>query len=188
MIFFVNSRWVICCRFTWYACTHNNTYIYAYFISFSLQYYMALFYCNSMPYSHIILAGKYYIKNCYCNNSSCHMRITWGTLASYSNNFCSTLKSDITVNYATHKDFLKLPMTHLNAADSPTKLCIEFYSGNTVDLETKGICCSCIPSKDLSNSHTPPYFYCDSEFLASTESSACRSTSSIPYLGQTVLM
>ena len=134
----------------------NETSFYAFSTSFSLHDYVAFLYCDSISHSHIILSGRCHISNCYYNNSASHLCTTWGTLASYSNIFCSTLKSDITVNYATHKDFLKLPMTHLNAADSPTKLCIEFSSGNTVDLETKGICCSCIPSKDLSNSHTPP--------------------------------
>ena len=64
----------------------------------------------------------------------------------------------ITVNYATHKYFLKFSIDHLTADDSPTKLYLEFSSGDTVDLDMKEICRRRIPSKDFSNSNFLPSF------------------------------
>ena len=79
-------------------------------------------------------------------------------------------------------------MTHIAMADSLTNLCLYFYIGNTVHLDMKAIGRRFIPYKDLSNSHFQPSFYCSSEFLASSETSDCRSTSPIPSLYQSVLM
>ena len=70
------------------------------------------------------------------------------------------------------KYFLDFPMSHLTATASPTKLCLEFSSGDTVDLEMKDIGRRRIPSRDLSNSHFPPSFSCASDFLASSDKSA----------------
>ena len=50
-----------------------------------------------------------------------------------------------------------------------TKLCIEFFSEDTVDLDMKGIGNRHIPSRDSSNSHFPPSFSCASDFLASSD-------------------
>ena len=67
-----------------------------------------------------------------------------------------------------HKYFLKLTMDHLTEAASPTKLCLEFYCSDTVDTKMKEIGHICITSRDFSNSHFSPAFYCSSVFLAST--------------------
>ena len=53
--------------------------------------------------------------------------------------FGSLLKSDSTVNSDHHKYFLRFPMVHLTAAAYTTNLCLEFSSGNTIDLEMKEI-------------------------------------------------
>ena len=42
-------------------------------------------------------------------------------------------------------------MAHLTAAEYPTKPCLYFFSGDTVDLEMKEIGRRRIPSRDLSN-------------------------------------
>ena len=59
----------------------------------------------------------------------------WGTLDSDTSIYFITLQLDSTVNSAPHKYCLKFPMSHLTAAASPTKLCLEFYSGDTVDIK-----------------------------------------------------
>ena len=64
-------------------------------------------------------------------------------------------------------------MAHLTAADYPTKLFLEFSSGDTVDLNRKKIVRRSIPSSYFSNSHFPPSFYCAYDFLVSTESYSC---------------
>ena len=79
-------------------------------------------------------------------------------------------------------------MAHLTEAAYPTKLCLDFYSGNTVYLEMKDISRRHINSRDFSNSHFPPSFSCASDFLASYETSACKRTSTIPSLDQSVLI
>ena len=79
-------------------------------------------------------------------------------------------------------------MAHLTSADSPTKLCIEFSSGNTVYLDMKEIGRRRIPSRELSNSHFPPYFYCSSAFLPYTGKSPCIITTPIPSLDQYVFI
>ena len=73
-------------------------------------------------------------------------------------------------------------MDHLTASASTKYICLEFSRGDTIDIEMKDIGCRSIPSRDLSNSKFPPAFYFVSNFIASTDSSACRSTSPIPYL------
>ena len=76
------------------------------------------------------------------------------------------------MNSTPHKYFLKFPMAQLTIDASPTKLCFDFYSGDNVDLEMKEIGCTRISSRDLSNSHIAMSFYCDSNFLASDDTSA----------------
>ena len=61
-------------------------------------------------------------------------------------------------------------MAQLNVDDSPTKLCLKCFSGDTVDLKMKLIGRRRIPFRDLSNSHFPLDFTCVSVFIASTES------------------
>ena len=73
------------------------------------------------------------------------------------------------MNSDTHKYYLNFPMSHFTVAASLTKLCIEFSSEDTVDLDMKGIGNRHIPSRDLSNSHFPPSFSCASDFLASSD-------------------
>ena len=41
------------------------------------------------------------------------------------------------MNSSPYKYFLNFPMFHLTAAPYPTKLCIDFSSGDTVDLDMK---------------------------------------------------
>ena len=137
---------------------------------------MALLYCNRISHSHIILAGWYHITNWYCKNLAFHLCTKWGILESDSNTFCSPLQLDSIVNSAPHKYFINFPISHLNAAASTTKLCIDFSSSDTVDIKMKEIIRRQIPSRDLSNSHFSPDFYCASAFLASTKSPDCRST------------
>ena len=79
-------------------------------------------------------------------------------------------------------------MSQLTADASPKKLCLEFSSGYTVDLEMKEIGRRRIPSRDLSNSQFPPAFSCASDFLDSSETSDYKSTDPIPYLEQSFLM
>ena len=102
--------------------------------------------------------------------------------------FFSPLQYDSTSNSDPHMYFLNFPMAYLTVAVSTKKLCLEFYSRDTFDIEMKDIGCRHIPSRDLSNSHFPPYFYCASDLPASSETSTFRSTSPIPWLDQSFLM
>ena len=70
-------------------------------------------------------------------------------MASDSNNFINPLQSDSTMNYDIHKYFLKFPMAHLTTGASPKKICLDFSSGDTVDLDMKEIGRRRIPSRDL---------------------------------------
>ena len=70
----------------------------------------------------------------------------------------------------------------------PTKTCLEFSSGDTVDLEMKEISRRHIPYRDMSNSHFPLIFSCAYEFLASSDTSSFRSTAPVPSLDQYFLM
>ena len=126
--------------------------------------------------------------NWYCNSLDRHLCTTWGTLASDSKNLFSPLKSDSTVNYDPQKYFLNFPAAHLNAATSPTKICLDFSSGDTVDIEMKDIGRKRIPSRDLSNSQFLASFSYASGFIASSETSSCRIASLIPYLDQYILI
>ena len=92
------------------------------------------------------------------------------------------------MNFSPHKYFLNFPTNDLTASYSPTKVYLEFSSGDSNDIEMKEIVRRPIPSRDLSNLHFPPYFSCDSDFIASAKSSACRITITIPSLDQYVLM
>ena len=55
------------------------------------------------------------------------------------------------MNSDTHKYFIKFTMDHLTTADSQTKICLEFSSRDTVNLEMKEIGRRRIASRDLSN-------------------------------------
>ena len=113
--------------------------------SLSLHGYVALLHHGRISHYHIILYIRCHIANCYCKNSSHHMCTTWGTLASDSNIFCIPLQSYSTLNSATHKYLLNFTMDHLTVAGSPKKLCLEFCSGETVEINMKEIGCRRIP-------------------------------------------
>ena len=53
------------------------------------------------------------------------------------------------MNSDPHKYFLNFHMAHLTVADSPKNLCLEFYSGETVDINIKEIGRMRITSRDL---------------------------------------
>ena len=93
------------------------------------------------------------------------MCTTQGTLSSDSNIFYSPLQSDSAVNSEPHKYLLKFPIFHLTTAVYPTKLFLELFSGDTVDLDMKEIGHRLIPYRYFSNSHSPPSFYCAYDFL-----------------------
>ena len=190
MFSFVNktTAWRYAPSFTIDGCSDKKTSIDEFSVSLFLQNSVALLYRDSMSHSHIILAGRYHITSWYCNNLARHLCNTWCTLASDSKNFCSTLKSDSTVNYDPPKYFLNFPMSHLTAYASPTKLCLDFHSGDNVDIDMKEISHRLITSRNLSNSKFLPSFSCDYDFLASSEKSACKSTAPIPSLDHYVLM
>ena len=105
--------------------------------SLFLHNFVALFYCDRISHSHIILSGWCHIMNWYCKNSARHLCTTWVTLNSDSKNFCIPLQYESTVNSDAHKYFLNFPMSRITVDAFPTKLCLEFYSGDTVDLEMK---------------------------------------------------
>ena len=147
-----------------------------------------LLYRESMSHYHIILASWFHINNLYCNSSALHLCTTLCKLDSDSNNLCGPLKYDSTVNYDPHKYFMNFPTAHLTSDASPTKLCLDFSSGKTVDLEMKDIGRRWILYIELSNSHFLTSFYCASSFIASSVTSSCRSTFHIPYLDQYILM
>ena len=71
---------------------------------------------------------------------------------------------------------------------SPTKLRLKFSSWDTIDLEMKEFGRKQILSREFTNSHFPPAFSCASNFLASTESFACRITAPIPSFYQYILI
>ena len=48
--------------------------------------------------------------------------------------FFIPLQSDGTMNYDPQKYFLNFPISHLNVAPFVTKICLDFSSGDTVDL------------------------------------------------------
>ena len=101
---------------------------------------------------------------------------------------CSPLQFYSTVNCYPQKYFLNFPMGNLTSAASPTRLCLEFSSGDAVDIEMKEIGCRQIPSRELSNSNFPPSLCCDSEFIYSIESSDYRNTAPVISLDQYILM
>ena len=92
------------------------------------------------------------------------------------------------MNYDPNKYFMNFPMAHLTAFSFPAELCIDFYSGNTVDLDMKDIGRRRITSRELTNSHFPTSFSCACDLLSLSETSTFRSTDTIPYLDQSVLI
>ena len=66
-----------------------------------------------------------------------------------------------------HKYFLNFLMARITAAASPTKLCLEVSSVDTVDIEMEEIGRICIISSNLSNSHFLPSFSYVSHFIVS---------------------
>ena len=92
------------------------------------------------------------------------------------------------MNSDPHKYFLNSPIAHLTADTSPTKLCLDFSSGDTFDLEMKEIGRRRIHSREFSNSQFTLYFYFDSDFIASYETYACRRTAPIKSLDQSIFM
>ena len=149
----VNSTtgWWFSPFFTIYGCASKRTSVDALSTSFFLYNYLDFLYSKSMSHSHTTLAVWCHITNSYWNSSARHLCTTWSTLAYDSNNCYSPLQSDRTVNSDPHKYFLKFPMYHLTAAVYPTKLCLDFYTDKTVDIEIKYIGRRRITSRDLSN-------------------------------------
>ena len=139
ILYFDNKTtgWWSATYFTMAECATKDTSVDELSTSFYTHDSVALFYRERMSHSYIILAGRCHITNWYCNNSVRHLCTTWGTLASDSKNFCSPLQDDSNVNYDPHNYFLNFPMDHLNADTYPTKLCLDFSSGYTVDHEMK---------------------------------------------------
>ena len=137
MIYFLNSTMGICSipsvTNSWSSV--KDTSVDAFSKLFYLHDSVDLLYCDSISHSRIIPNGQCHIINWYCKKLAHHLCTTWVILASDSNNFLSPLQLDITVNSATHKYFLIFPMSHLTAADSPTKPFLGFYSGDTFDLK-----------------------------------------------------
>ena len=126
--------------------------------------------------------------NWYFNNFSCHLCTTWGTLASDSKIFCRPLQAESILKFSTHKRFQTFPMAHLTEDPSTKKLYIEFYSGDTVYIKMKKIGCRHIPTIYLSNAQFSPAFYCSYNFLASTDSSYCISTTNITHLDRYIFI
>ena len=159
---FVNrtTGWISALYFTIYECAAKDTSVDAFSASLSLHNYVDFLYHDSISHSHIILAGRCHITNLYWNNLARHMCTTWGTLASDSKSFCIPLQSDSTISSDPHKYILNFSMDQLTVDASPTNLCLDFSSGKTVDLKIKEIGRRRIPSRDLSNLHFPPSFYC----------------------------
>ena len=177
----------------WYApsftnseCDDKDTFSDSLSTSFFLHNSVALLYCDNISHSHIILADWCNVINWYWNNPARHLCIKWGTFPSDLNIF-SPLKLDIAVNSVTKKFFINFLMAHFTADASPAKVYLELYSVDTIDLQMKEIGRRRI-FRDLSSSHFLPDFSCTSDFLASAESSACRITTSIQLLDQSVLM
>ena len=157
---FVNSTTVIlsATSITNSECAAKDASVDVFSTSFSFHNYVALFYCDSISHSHIILSGRCHITNWYCNNFSFHPCNMWGTLDSDLENFSSPLQWDSTMNYALPNYYLNFTLAHLTVATSSKKQCLDFSSGDTVDIEMKEIGLRRIPSRDLSNSHFSPTF------------------------------
>ena len=179
----------------WYAfsfaideCAAKDTSVDAFSVSLYLHNYVVFLCRDSMLHPHIILTGQCYTTDWYYNNLVRRLCTTWGKLASDSNIFCSPLKSEISVNFDPHKYFVKISVDHLTVAASTTDICLDFSSGDTVDLEMKENGCRRIPSREFSNSHFPQSFSYASNFIDSSETSTCRTTDTIKYFDQSVLM
>ena len=139
ILYFLNrtTGWWSAISSTIAECASKDTYVDTFYTSFYLHEYVSLLYCDIMSLYHIILGGRCYITNCHDNNLAHRLCTTWGTLASDSNNFYCPLKYDSTLNSDPHKYFLKISMDNLTLDFSPTKICPDFYSGDTVDIEIK---------------------------------------------------
>ena len=72
---FVNRTtvWWSAIYFIIFECTSKDTSVDAFSASFSLHYSVDLLHCDIMSHSHIILAGRCHINNCYCNNLDRHL-------------------------------------------------------------------------------------------------------------------
>ena len=77
-------------------------------------------------------------------------------------------------------------MDHFNADSFPSNICINFSSGNTVDLNTKEIFRRKITSKDWSNLQFTLLFSCAYDLIDSVDTSACRITTLVTLLDQSV--
>ena len=174
--------------FTITECAAKETSIDALSTSLFLKNYVDLLYRDRMSHYHTILAGWFHITNCYYNSTAYHLCTTRSTLAYDSKNLCSPLQYNSTMISDPHTYFMRFTMSHLTAASYPTNTCLEFYSGDTVDIEMKDIGSGRINSRDSSNSQFLPYFSCAFEYLASYETYACRSTAPIISLHHSFLM
>ena len=139
MFYFVNRTTGLCYApsFTISECAAKENYEDAFSTSLLLHNSVALLYCGSISHPHIIFSGRCHIKNRYHNSSDHHMCTPWVTSASDLNNFCSPLQSDSTVNYDPQKYFLNFPMAYLTVSCYPTKICLDFSSGDIFDIDMK---------------------------------------------------
>ena len=139
MLYFININtvWWSAPYLTIDGFASKENYVDALATSLFLHNYVALMYRDSMSHSHIILSGWCRITNWYCNNSYRNLCTIWVKQASDPKNFCIPLQSESTVNYYPYKYILNFPMTHLTVAASLTKLCLDFSSGDIVDIEMK---------------------------------------------------
>ena len=147
-MYFVNRTIFRCsiASFTSANCAPKDTSVGVLPASLYLHNSVDLLYHEIISHYHIILDSRCHIINWYHNNSSWQMCTRWCTLASGLDNFCIPLQSDITLISNTHKYFLNFMITHLTADAYTWKLCLEFSSGDTVDLKMKKIGCRHIPT------------------------------------------
>ena len=122
--------------FTNYGFSSKETSVYSFSTSFFLHNSVALLYCYRISHSCIILSGWFHIKIdiATINLTICVPRVVHYPLIKI---FFSPLQSDSDVNSDPHKQLLRFTIYHLAAASSPKNLCLDFSSGDTVDLEMK---------------------------------------------------
>ena len=139
MFYFVNiiTGWCSTPVLTISEYSSKETFVDALSTSLLLHNSVALLYRDRILHSHIIIPGRWHITNWYCNSFSCHLCTTWGKFASDSKKIFSPLQSDSTMNSDPHNYFLNFTIAQLTVAASPTKTCLDFSSGNNVDLEMK---------------------------------------------------
>ena len=100
----------------------------------------------------------------------------------------SPLQLESTVNSATNRYLLNLPIDHINASAFNKNICLDFSSGEAIVIQMKEIGNNRITHRELSNSHFPTYISCDSLFIDSNEFSDFRMTATMLLLYHYVLI